>query len=45
MTSEEFRDRISKSDHLLDTILNSPFVPVTGDPHELDRMAKERMAH
>jgi len=35
MSLEEFRGRISKIDHLLDTILKSPYMPVIGDPHEL----------
>jgi predicted nucleotidyltransferase len=39
MSLEEFHSRMSKGDHLLDTILKSPFVPVIGDPRELGRMA------
>lgn len=35
MSLEEFRSRISKGDHLLGTILKSPFIPIIGDPREL----------
>jgi hypothetical protein len=40
MSLEEFRGRISKIDHLLDTILKSPYMPVIGDPHESGRVAQ-----
>jgi predicted nucleotidyltransferase len=45
MSLEEFRGRISKGDHLLDTIQKSLFIPVIGDPHELGRLAQKRLAH
>jgi predicted nucleotidyltransferase len=45
MSLEEFHSRMSKGDHLLDTILKSPSVPVIGDPRELGRMAQKRLAH
>ena len=45
MSLEEFHSRMSKGDHLLDSILKSPFVPVIGDARELDGMAKKRLAH
>ena len=45
MSLEEFHSRKSKGDHLLDTILKSPFVPVIGDPRELGGMAQKRLAH
>ncbi len=45
MSVDEFRRRISKGDHLLGTILKSPSIPVLGDPRELGRMAKKRLAH
>ena len=45
MSFAEFMDRTSKGDHLLDSILKSPFLPITGDPHELARMARQRLAH
>jgi predicted nucleotidyltransferase len=45
MSLGEFSSRISKGDHLLDTILKSPFVPVIGDPHGSGGMAKKRLAH
>jgi predicted nucleotidyltransferase len=45
MSLEEFHSRMSKGDHLLNTILKSPFVPVIGDPRELGRMAQKRLAH
>jgi len=39
MSLEEYRSRLSKGDHLLDTILKSPHMPVIGDPHESGRVA------
>lgn len=42
---EEFRSRVSKGDHFLDSVMKSSFVPVIGDPRELGRMAQERLAH
>ncbi|OGD18094.1 MAG: hypothetical protein A2W03_14440 [Candidatus Aminicenantes bacterium RBG_16_63_16] len=39
MSFAEFQDRISKGDHLLDSILKSPFLPVLGDAREFGRMA------
>jgi predicted nucleotidyltransferase len=39
MSLEEYRSRLSKSDHLLDAILKSPYMPVIGDPHEPGRLA------
>lgn len=39
MSSAEFQDRISKGDHLLDSILKAPFLPVLGDPREFGRVA------
>ena len=45
MSLEEFHSRMSRGDHLLDTILKSPFVPVIGDTRELGGMAKKRLAH
>lgn len=45
MSPEEFRDRMSRSDHFLDTVLKSPLIQVIGDPLELGRMAQKRLAH
>jgi predicted nucleotidyltransferase len=45
MSLEECRGRMSKSDHFLGAILKSPFIPVIGDPRELVRMVKKRLAH
>jgi len=42
---EECRNRLSKGDHFLDAILKSPIIPVIGDPSELVRMVKKRLAH
>lgn len=45
MSREEFLKRLSGRDHFLDAILKSPFIPVIGDPRELVRLAKKRLAH
>lgn len=45
MSLEEYRNRLSKGDHLLDTILKSPYMPVIGDPYESVRGAQKRLAH
>jgi predicted nucleotidyltransferase len=45
MSLEECQNRLSKSDHFLGAILKSPFIPVIGDPRELVRMVKKRLAH
>ena len=45
MSLEECRDRMSRSDHFLDTVLKSPLIQVIGDPLELGRMAQKRLAH
>jgi len=45
MSLEEFHSRMSKGDHLLDSIMKSSFVPVIGDPRELVRVAQKRLAH
>jgi predicted nucleotidyltransferase len=45
MSLEECRNRLSDRDHFLGAILKSPFIPVIGDPRELVRMLKERLAH
>jgi len=39
MSLEEYQSRLSKGDHLLDTILKAPYMPVIGDPHESGRLA------
>lgn len=39
MSSAEFQDRISKGEHLLESIMKSPFLPVLGDPREFSRLA------
>lgn len=45
MSPKEFLKRLSGRDHFLDAILKSPFIPVIGDPRELVRLAKKRLAH
>jgi len=40
MTLSEFRDRVSKRDHLISEIQKSPFLTVLGDPSEFERMAQ-----
>jgi uncharacterized protein len=45
MSPEEYRDRMSRSDHFLDTVFKSPLIQVIGDPLELGRMAQKRLAH
>jgi predicted nucleotidyltransferase len=45
MSLEECRNRLSDRDHFLGAILKSPFIPVIGDPRELVRMVKKRLAH
>ena len=45
MSLEEYLKRLSEGDHFLDTILKSPFITVMGDPRELVRVAKKRLAH
>lgn len=40
MSLEEYRSRLSKSDHFLDTVLKSPLIQVMGDQLELGRMAQ-----
>lgn len=45
MSLDEYLDRRSKGDHFLDAMLRSPFIPVIGDPRELVRVAKKRLAH
>jgi predicted nucleotidyltransferase len=40
MSLEEFQDRMSKSDHFLETVLKSPLIQVIGDPLELGRITK-----
>jgi predicted nucleotidyltransferase len=37
MSLEEYRSRLFKGDHLLDTILKSPYMPVIGDARKLGR--------
>lgn len=39
MSLAEFKDRISKADHLLDSILKAPLLSVSGDAGEFSRMA------
>jgi predicted nucleotidyltransferase len=39
MSLGEYLSRLSKGDHLLDAILKSPYIPVSGDPHESGRVA------
>jgi len=39
MSLEEYRSRLSKGDHLLDTILKSPYMPVIGETNEPCRIA------
>jgi predicted nucleotidyltransferase len=45
MSLEECRNRLSDREHFLGAILKSPFIPVIGDPRELVRMVKKRLAH
>ncbi len=45
MSLEEYLKRLSEGDHFLDTILKSPFITVMGDPRELVRVVKKRLAH
>jgi len=45
MSLEECRNRLSNRDHFLGAILKSPFISVIGDPRELVRMVKKRLAH
>jgi len=45
MSPKEFSKRLSGHDHFLNAILKSPFIPVIGDPRELVRLAKKRLAH
>lgn len=42
---EEYLNRLFEGDHFLDAILKSPFITVMGDPRELVRMDKKRLAH
>lgn len=43
MAPEEFRNRISKGDRFLESILKTPIIPILGDSHELDRLAGKRL--
>ena len=45
MSREEFLKRLAVHDHFLASILKAPFIPVIGDPRELERMAKKRLGH
>lgn len=45
MSRKEFLNRLSRRDHFLNAILKSPFLPIIGDPRELVRLAKKRLAH
>ena len=39
MSLGEYKSRLSKGDHLLQTVLKSPYMSVIGDPHESGRVA------
>lgn len=45
MSLEEYRERMSRSDHFLGNVFKSPLIQIIGDSLELDRMAKKRLAH
>jgi predicted nucleotidyltransferase len=45
MSVDEFQNRMTKGDHVLDTILKSQVIPIIGDPSELVRVVKKRLAH
>jgi predicted nucleotidyltransferase len=40
MSLSEFKERISQGDHLIDSILTSPVLPVLGDAGEFSRLAQ-----